>query len=109
MQQALRRELREELGLRDCLVGNYLGKIAHRWVDSEGSQQCTHHFFYVTAPDLPADETPPPCLLDGIAFEWLTLGGEKMPLLKPPSLPDCLKCLLSQHGSRWNLIDDELV
>jgi ADP-ribose pyrophosphatase YjhB (NUDIX family) len=84
LEECLRRELREELGVA-AEVGQYLGAVEHRW-DRDGTPQYElNHCFAVTAPALPADAAPR-AREAYLSFAWAPVGSLDDADLQPAPL-----------------------
>jgi len=57
LEEGLRRELREELGV-EARIGRYRGVVEHRWTRDGERQYELNHCFSVSVPHLTADRTP---------------------------------------------------
>ena len=67
LEECLRRELREELGV-DATVGPYRGVVEHRWHRDGTPQYELNHCFAVEASALP--DTAPSAEEGYLSFEW---------------------------------------
>lgn len=91
MAACLRRELREELGVR-ATVGTYRGVVEHRWRRDGERQYELNHCFAVDVPALTA-ETAPPAREDYLTFEWVP--AERKALVEAALQPVPLRRLLA--------------
>ncbi len=69
LEECLRRELREELGVQ-ATVDRYRGVVEHRWRRAGEQQYELNHCFNVDSPSLHADIAPPP-REDYLTFGWV--------------------------------------
>jgi len=83
LEDCLRRELREELGVA-AVVGRYLGAVEHRWRRDGTPQYELNHCFATEAPALPDDA--PPAREDYLSFAWAPVGALGEAALQPPPL-----------------------
>jgi 8-oxo-dGTP pyrophosphatase MutT (NUDIX family) len=83
LEECLRRELREELGV-GATVGAYRGVVEHRWRRDGTPQYELNHCFAVSAPALPA--TPPEAEEGYLSFEWAPADALDGVALQPAPL-----------------------
>jgi ADP-ribose pyrophosphatase YjhB (NUDIX family) len=84
LEECLRRELREELGIA-VEVGRYLGVVEHRWRRDGTPQYELNHCFAVTAPALPTDAAPP-AREAYLSFDWAPVDALDAADLQPTPL-----------------------
>ena len=99
--QALLRELTEEISGLELEIGEYLGRIAHRWTAAGGSDSCLNHFYAVRI----VEDRGVAAREAGRTLQWLALDSAQSALLKPPSLLRMLR--QESPGRSWDLFDTE--
>jgi ADP-ribose pyrophosphatase YjhB (NUDIX family) len=88
LEACLRRELREELGVR-AEVGQYLGGVEHQWTREGTPQYEINHCFAATAPSLTADASPE--AHEGyLSFAWVPVDRLDVASLQPAPLRSLL-------------------
>ena len=95
LEECLRRELREELGV-DGMVGRYLGAVEHRWRRDGTPQYEINHCFAVDVPALDP-ETAPPAQEAYLSFEWARVGALSEAAVQPAPL----RHLLPRAEAPW--------
>lgn len=98
LEACLRRELREELGVR-AHVGDYLGAIEHQWWRNGEQQYEINHCFSTTIPSLEAP-TIPSSREEYLTFSWVRTDRLDAVALEPAPL----RHLLDEHatsGTPW--------
>ena len=83
LEDCLRRELREELGVA-AAVGRYLGAVEHRWRRDGTPQYELNHCFATEAPAV-ADDAPA-AREDYLSFAWAPVGALDEAALQPAPL-----------------------
>lgn len=83
LEECLRRELQEELGVASE-VGAYRGVVEHRWRRDGTPQYELNHCFAVTAPALP--DAAPEAEEGYLSFEWAPAGALGTVNLQPVPL-----------------------
>ncbi|MCK5850731.1 MAG: NUDIX domain-containing protein [Kiritimatiellae bacterium] len=99
--QALRREIREELGL-DCNIGEFLGAVEHRFIQ-KGDRHCEINLvFALILPGVKADEEPVSCE-NHIDFMWVKMDALSESALEPCALKAIIGdwCGAGSNGHRW--------
>jgi len=94
LKACLRRELREELGVR-AEIGRYLGGVEHQWAREGAPQYEINHCFAVAVPSLGLD-TPPTAQEDYLSFAWAPVDRLDAVSLQPAPL----RPLLAEGPSR---------
>lgn len=84
LEACLRRELREELGVR-AKVGRYLGGVEHQWTREGTPQYEINHCFAVTTPGLTTN-VPPEAQEDYLSFAWVSVDRLGAASLQPAPL-----------------------
>jgi 8-oxo-dGTP pyrophosphatase MutT (NUDIX family) len=84
----LRRELREELGVK-ARVDTYLGGVEHQWRRNGEPQYEINHCFAVTVSSLTADATPT-AEEEYLSFAWTPVDRLDEAALEPAPLRDLL-------------------
>lgn len=103
----LLRELQEELGSFSWKIERYLGVIDHTWRVPSGAKRAIQHFFAVSCSEINSSETPKPCEVDGIEFEWVALAQLQQAPLKPPSLVPRVHDWVKRGFAGWSIVDVE--
>ena len=98
LEECLRRELREELGV-DATVGRYRGVVEHRWQRDGTPQYELNHCFGVEAPALP--DTAPSAEEGYLSFEWAPADALDTVDLQPAPLRRLLVDEARGDGSWW--------
>lgn len=102
LQEALLREMSEELPHVAFELGPYLGTIEHGWREPSGEEAGgLHHFFRVYAPRLHAPGALP-AVESGLTFVWVHVDELSVYPLQPPSLVVLLPRLLAGSKTIWN-------
>jgi 8-oxo-dGTP pyrophosphatase MutT (NUDIX family) len=84
--KALRRELREELGL-EVTIGDFVGVLEHKFTDKQGQDYEEINLIFETE----IDEESPVSKEDHLEFIWSSTSEFKERTLLPSSLPELLK------------------
>jgi len=84
LEACLRRELREELGVR-AEIGRYLGGVEHQWTREGTPQYEINHCFAATVPNL-APDTPPDAREEYLSFSWAPVDQLDAASLQPAPL-----------------------
>jgi 8-oxo-dGTP pyrophosphatase MutT (NUDIX family) len=96
--EALTRELNEEIQGADFKIGEYRGKIGHRWIESKGYSSCLNHFYVVQlSPHSDVSAREP-----GRCLRWIALSDPMAQVLQPPSLR---ALLTTPNKGLWNEFD----
>ena len=98
LEDCLRRELREELGV-ESTVGAYRGAVEHRWQRNGEPQYELNHCFAVEAPALP--DTAPPAQEGYLSFEWAPTDRLSSVALQPAPLRRLLVNRTGDGASWW--------
>jgi ADP-ribose pyrophosphatase YjhB (NUDIX family) len=98
LEDCLRRELREELGVAST-VGAYRGVVEHRWRRDGAPQYELNHCFAVDAPALPA--TAPEAEEGYLSFEWAPADALGTVALQPAPLRRLLVNETADGASWW--------
>ena len=98
LEEALQRELAEEIQNAEFQIGAYRGRIGHRWAEKDGVNSCLNHFFEV---DLEASSDPH-ARESGRLLKWVSLKSEESLILQPPSLR---ALLAAEQASPWDVTD----
>ncbi|HEX5056566.1 MAG TPA: NUDIX domain-containing protein [Gammaproteobacteria bacterium] len=105
LQEALLRELSEELPGVACEIGGYLGTVEHRWLEPAREQVTgLHHFYRVYTPALVAPVAPP-AAESGLSFVWLHVDELSAYPVQPPSLVMLVPRLLAGGKTLWSACD----
>ncbi|WP_103027734.1 NUDIX domain-containing protein [Salinibacter altiplanensis] len=84
LEACLRRELREELGVR-AEVGRYLGAVEHQWRRDGERQYEVNHCYVATSPALTVDAAPQ-AREEYLSFSWAPVDQLERASLQPPPL-----------------------
>lgn len=100
-QQALEREIDEELGC-PCQVGDYLGAIEHCWTEDDTGREHyeINHYFTVSIAGIASGNSPPACEHDH-RFFWARLDDLERHHLRPAPLAGLLRRYQSGMRSPW--------
>lgn len=90
LEQAIRRELQEELGCPPLGI-SYLGVIDASWSNAFGCFQSLQHFFHAEILPEKVEDISTHNQADRICIEWLHLESVELERLKPPSLLKFIK------------------
>ncbi len=101
----LRRELREELGVK-ADVERYLGGVEHSWMREGKWQYEINHCFSVAIPDLFADSAPP-AQEDHLSFAWVPVRHLEAVALEPAPLRHLLAPAGEEKTPWWSSTLDE--
>ena len=99
MVDALRRELREELGI-ECRVGPYLGVVEHAWRGPDGQHFEINHCFIVNCPEI-AGRKDLRSLEEPLDFGWVPLSELESRDLRPRPLISLVRGWADGHRGVW--------
>jgi len=105
LEEALVREMSEELPDVSFELGPQLGTIEHRWREPSGEETLgIHHFFRVFCPELSASVVPQ-SVENRLWFAWLSIAKLATYPIQPPSLAFLVPQLLSGNQAFWKSCD----
>lgn len=105
LEEALSRELKEELGVEIAPPAMYLGTILSRWQEDSKIHEVNNHFFKIPWP-FGIDEIT--SLEEGRDFRWIGFKSKEFPKLVPPSLRKLVPELNAGcFRISWNSVDDD--
>ena len=102
LRDALKRELREELGIAPA-IGDYLGFVEYEWGFAPKTILEINHCFQVNANATSALESKEACL----DFRWIPLPVLGDADLRPPVLGALITALVSGDRSVWSVPKEE--
>lgn len=105
LEEGLARELNEELGILEPVVGQYLGTIFSRWRESGEIHEVNNHFFEVPWPNsdshIPRAET-------GREFRWIGINTSEFEWIVPRPLQRLVPALHSKGDQlAWHEVEDD--
>ncbi|MEK7016352.1 NUDIX domain-containing protein [Bacillus sp. FSL R9-9410] len=98
VENALLRELREELGVT-CSIKQFLGVIENQWQDNETLHHEINHIFEIDSNELKSDFTPI-SKESHLAFHWIDFNKENInsyTIMLTPSVKELLERKLSDE------------
>ena len=104
LEEALGRELNEELTNCDFIIKKYLGKISCFWTRNEKEDSCLNHFFKVEI-DSSSGLSEIKSAEKDREIKWVNITEPEINKLTPSVLLDLIKTSLKEDMPHWDFID----